>query len=603
MPARLDEVVDKRFDFVIVGGGTAGLCLAARLTEDPNISVCVLEAGAAHLNDPDLIRPASFGTHFGQPHYDWCFRTTAQKHCNGNQFVWQRGKGLGGSSGINFLCWSKPPKEDVDDIERLGNPGWNWNNYQKYSHRTEKFVYPTAEFRKNHNLELDHWESGHEGSLLTAFPAKIPKIELEVQQSLLNLGLSVAHNPLGGDPCGIFFGPNTVDPKTHTRSYSTTAFYLPNIHRTNLTVLVHAHCHRIITDSMTQGVLAKATGVEFECEGRACVVHAVREVVLCAGALKSPQILELSGIGQREVLEKIGMRTVVELPSVGENVQEHVFTGIVYELKDDAAFETLDILRDPKVAAEHIELHTVGEGVYTLGIVGFAFAPLSTLSPSTAEHVYSAMKSKVERETARYDKPGMKEMIDIQLGRLDKGAPCCEIVTYPGCLGFPAPPKPGKKYISILVATNHNFSRGTIHCTSPDPKEDPAFDPHYFEEEIDLQTLVDTVKFVRTKLSKTAPFCDMIVEELNPGPEVQTDEDIGDWLKKFMMTTFHTVGSCSMLPKDKGGVVGPDLKVYGTENIRVVDLSVVPLHIAAHTQATAYAIAEQAADILKQSYA
>ncbi|KZT28136.1 GMC oxidoreductase [Neolentinus lepideus HHB14362 ss-1] len=602
MPAKLEEVADRSFDFVIVGGGTAGLCLAARLTEDPDVSVCVLEAGAANLNDPNLLRPASFGTHFGQPHYDWCFRTKAQKHCNGTQFLWQRGKGLGGSSGINFLCWSKPPKEDIDDIERLGNPGWNWENYQKYSHRTEKFVYPTPEFEKSNKMDLNHWRSGNEGPLLTAFPAKIPKAELEVQQTLLNLGLSVAHDPLGGDPHGVFFTPSTVDPKTHTRTYATTAFYLPNTHRPNLTVLVHAQGNRIIMDSEKPEHLARATGVEFECEERICVVNAKREVILCAGALKSPQLLELSGIGQTEVLEKIGVNPVVEISGVGENVQEHVFAGIVYELKDDAAFETLDILRDPKIAAQHIELHAVGQGVYTTGIVGFAFAPLSAYSRSAAENLYSAMKDKVDRETARYGKPGLKEMIDIQLERLERGAPSCEIISFPGFLGFPAPPKPGKKYISILVAMNHNFSRGTIHSTTRDPREDPEFDPHYFEEDIDFQTFLETVKFVRTKLGKTAPFCDMIAGELNPGPEVETDEDIADWLKSFMMTTYHTVGSCSMLPKDKGGVVDPDLKVYGTHNIRVVDLSIVPLHIAAHTQATAYAIAEKAADILKAAY-
>ncbi|KDQ60229.1 GMC oxidoreductase [Jaapia argillacea MUCL 33604] len=599
--AKLEDVADKSFDYVIVGGGTAGLCLAARLTEDPSISVVVLESGDANLNDPALLRPASYGAHFGNENYDWAFKTTAQVHCKGNQFLWQRGKGLGGSSAINFLCWTKPPADEIDDWERLGNPGWNWENYDKFSKRTEKFVYPTPEIQAKHNLKLSDWRCGSEGTLLTAFPAKIPAAELDLQQTLIKLGIPVAEAPLDGSPQGVYFAPNTLDPKTATRTYATTAFYLPNASRSNLNILVRAHASKLIT-SKSLGGSVTASGVQFFYGKKECVVKAKKEVLLCAGALKSPQILELSGIGSQSLLQRLRIPSEIDLPGVGENIQEHVFTGITFELKDDASFETLDILRDPKVATEHLELHAAGkgEGLFNMGIIGFAFASLNLLSDSASSiHHAAQILYSQKGQPKNAVEEGIKEQWKIQVERLEKGGPGCELISFPGFLSYPNPPQEGKKYISVLVAMNHFFSRGTIHSISKDAKIDPAFDPHYFEEEIDLKTFIESVKFVRNKVANTAPFKNLIVQEVNPGPAVESDEQIGDWLKKYMTTTYHTAGSCSMLPREKGGVVDPRLKVYGTSNVRVVDMSIVPLHFAAHTQATAYAIAEQAADIIQ----
>ncbi|KAI0353068.1 GMC oxidoreductase [Trametes cingulata] len=590
----LDRVKGNSFDYIVCGGGTAGLTLAARLTEDPKNTVLLLEAGEANLDDKALLMPASYASHFGNPKYTWNHETVKQKTTGDNSHMWQRGKGLGGSSGINFLCWIKPPAEDIDDFERLGNPGWNWKNYEKYIHRTEGFVPPSEDTIKNLGMNFDNWKFGTSGPLGIAYPKTIDPAERKVQETLVKAGIPQAARPMNGQTAGVYFAPNTYDPRTHTRTYSTTAFYLPNKDRPNFHVLVSAHVNRILPASDDDAEFT-AEAVEFEYQGQVYTVHAKKEVILSAGALKSPQLLELSGIGNPNVLRKIGIPTKVDLPGVGSNVQEHMIVAVSFELRDDVQFDTLDLLADEAVMQKHIELHSTGTGIFTTGIIGFAFATLKQISPR-ADEIIKAAEEKIMKNANNYP-PGLLEQYKISLERLKNGAGC-EFITFPGMCSRPNPPEKGKRYVSFYVALNHTFSRGTIHAVSKDPATDPEFDPHYFEEEVDLQVWVEMVKFVRN-LRNIAPLKDMTTKELNPGPEVQTDEEIVAWIKKIMTTTWHTASSCSMLPKANGGVVDPQLKVYGTKNLRVVDLSVVPLHVAAHPQATVYAIAEQAADIIQ----
>ncbi|KIP10401.1 hypothetical protein PHLGIDRAFT_240805 [Phlebiopsis gigantea 11061_1 CR5-6] len=596
-----ESVQNAFFDYVVVGGGTAGLTLAARLTEDPHVNVVVLEAGEANIDDPQLLRPAIFGSHLGNKTYAWDHQTTAQEHVNGRQSGWHRGKGLGGSSGINFLCYTKPPARDIDDFEKLGNPGWNWKTLEPYFGRAEGFVEPSAEYKKKTGVKSESWNVGRQGPLKITFPATIADAEVKIQQAFLNSGLPPATQPLGGEPKGVSFLPCTYDPENHKRSYSTTAYYLPNKDRPNFKVVVGAHANRVVTETARDGGIT-AVGVEFsdESSGNTYTINAKREVALCAGALKTPQILELSGFGQKEVLDKIGVPVKVELPGVGENAQDHTFLGLSWELKDDVPFDTLDLLRDPVVAAKHLELHEAGSGLHTTGIVGFSWCSLDMFAP---EGRHAQIFQKMQDAVAALDgtHPGLKEQYELSLERfrLDKpGSPGSEFISFPGFLSGPNPPVPGKRYATILVAMNHGWSRGTIHSTSADPTKEPEFDARYFEQSLDLDIHVEMVKFAR-RVANTAPLKDMVVKEVNPGPEVQTDEQWAEWLKGNFGTTWHTAGSCSMLPREKGGVVDPELKVYGTNNLRVTDLSVVPLHFGSHPQSVVYAIAERAADIIK----
>ncbi|RDB15490.1 Glucose oxidase [Hypsizygus marmoreus] len=594
----IDTVSDKSFDYVILGGGTAGLVLAARLTEDPETSVLVLEAGPANLNDNLLLRPAQFGLQFGKPEYDWAFQTKPQKHMNGTQLVWRSGRGLGGGSGINLMCWTKPPSGDIDDLERLGNPGWNWKNYEKYANKAEKFVPLPKDSR---GLNVENWNVGTDGPLVTAHTKTYLDIEVKALETFVNLGIPPASAPLSGDPNGVFFIPNTIDSKTFTRTYSTTAYFVPNADRPNLSVLVNANANKLVFDEKsTDGLLA--TGAEFEYEGKVHVAHAKKDVIVSAGTLKTPQILELSGIGSKEVLDAIDIPVKVELPGVGENLQEHTNLGVSFEVPDDFVGDTFDVLRNPEVAAKQVALHATGSGVHTMGITLLSFNPLQRLS-DRADAIHHATKEKITQNADKYS-PGRLELLKLQLERLQRQSPGCETILVPGFRSAPKPPVPGKRYITFVAASNHPFSRGTVHAVSADPRVNPEFDPHYFEEDIDLQTLLEMIKFIR-KIPETSPFKEALgtpIKEYNPGPEIQTDEQIIAWLKKCLGSTFHPAGTSAMLPREKGGVVNPELKVYGTKNVRVVDLSILPLHFASHSQSSVYAIAEQAADIIKGKF-
>ncbi|TBU46723.1 GMC oxidoreductase [Dichomitus squalens] len=584
----LDQVSGKSFDYVIVGGGTAGLVLAARLSEDPSKSVLVLEAGGAHLDDPMTYLPASYGKYFGNKEYDWAFMTVPQKHAENTSFYWPRGKGLGGSSAANFYLWTRPEVEDINAWERLGNPGWNWENFLKYSIKCEKFIPPSAEVAQSERLTYDAKVHGTDGPIVLGWPNLRPGWDVALQDTLESLGVPRLVEPQGGDRVGFGMDLATVDPRTNRR-VSSVAYLEQAGSRPNLKILVNAPVARILS---APGEGFTANGVQFLFDGQThnALTTASGEVILSAGALKSPQILELSGIGDSKVLGALGIETKVDLPAVGTNVQDHLFAGVAYELKEPEKYNTIDPLLDPTFAEEQLKLYAEGKGLLTLGIVGIGMAPLKALSDRYAEIEGNAPTGG--------DFPGLAEQRVEQIARLKEGAANAEFVTIPGFYSFPNPPAPGKKHVSLCTTLNRPFSRGTIHAASLDPLDPPAIDPHYFEEDIDRLTYIEQVKFVR-KVAQTEPFKSILGREVNPGPDVQSDEDISLWLKKYLTTVHHTSSSCSMLPKDKGGVVDPELKVYGTKGLRVVDLSVVPLIPSAHPQSIVYAIAEQAADIIK----
>ncbi|KAF9073604.1 GMC oxidoreductase [Rhodocollybia butyracea] len=612
----LNLVANQTFDYIIIGGGTAGLTLASRLSENPAWSILVLEAGNSHLdlNDHPLItRPGQFGMQINNPEYDWAFTTVPQKFCNDKEYLWSRGKGLGGSSAMNFSFWTLPPKEDIDNWEKLGNPGWNHKNYQKYSIRPVTYTPLDPSLNPSVPAEAFRvWNDANTrggGSLHITHPRRILDVDIKMNQAsvtLLNMGFKRSRAPYEGDTEGTYLGLNTVHPTLHSRAFAFTAVQACALQRPNLFILTGAEASRILSlNSSESDNDLEATGVEFSYNATTANdhkfyhAHVRREVILSAGSLKSPQILELSGIGRPDVLSKIGVEVKVPLDGVGENVQEH----LIFELRDDYSEDTYDLLRDDIEREKHIKLYSEGQGIYATGVVNVAFMPLKRITPDAAM-LYAAEEARVRQDIkgGKYP-PGLAEQYELQLQYDHADALDCELVSLSGVLSGSNLPRPGKKYYTVIAISNHNFSRGTVHSTSNDPREFPAMDPHYFEHDIDLQIFIEQFKYVR-EIGKTAPLKDIISDdpatrELNPGPEVQTNEQITNWLKQSCGTAWHTIGSLSMLPKDKNGVVDPKLKVYGTKNIRVVDLSVVPLQFAAHTQATAYIIAEMAADIIK----
>ncbi|KAJ8508967.1 hypothetical protein ONZ45_g8799 [Pleurotus djamor] len=525
-----EDVAGQTFDYIIAGGGTAGLVVAARLSEDPTVTVLVIEAGPANLNDEMIRIPAQYGAHFGKPSYDWNLET--------------------------------------------GNPGWNWSNYSHYLNKAENYVPLPCEELSSRGICPEEWKTSGNGPLSVGHSHTILDIELKAARSLESLGVKPASNP----PDGFAYLPNTVNPLTNERTYSAAAYYEPNKHRPNLQVLVEANVNRIISQDGKNGEI-RATGVEITVKGCKYVVLVGLEVIVCAGATKSPQILELSGIGKKDILDSIGVPLKVNLPGVGENLQEVGSS----EISDAVPGDTFDLLSDPAEVEKNLALRLEGKGLCTMSFSGFSFNPLSRLSDR-----HEAIQESIE-----------KLVLDTTSAN-------------PGI----HPPCPGKRYFTFLAASNYLFSRGNIHAVSNDPAKSPAIDPRYFSNEIDLNVFLEIIKFIR-RLAATPPFSDILAEgssELNPGRSVASDEDLIIWLKKHMASTFHPAGTCGMRPREDDGVVDPQLRVYGTENIRVVDMSIIPLHFCCHPQgelafshnfnvlinttpsATVYALAEQAVD-------
>ncbi|KAF9556900.1 GMC oxidoreductase [Agrocybe pediades] len=506
----------------------------------------------------------------------------------------------GGTSANNFYLWSKPPAQDVDAIEKLGNPGWNWAQYQKYSMKVETFHPPAEEQTRAYPHTFNPAYRGTEGPVQMTIPPHAHTIDKLVQAAMVKNGLQVIDDPYGGNVTGTWIASSNIDPKTWTRSYAANVYLAPNIARDNLYVLTDALVSRILLKDVIGSEVKMATGVEFIHNSRKYTVKVRKEVILSAGTVKSPQILEMSGIGRPEVLHKLGIETQVDLPGVGENVQEHVGFDMVYELDPNGGHETLALLADPAYAQKSKELHAQGKGLNRLGLTSVSCFPHSIMGEDEARAHIKQVEAEVQEQCKAGDLPaGLLDQLKHHITALkDEAIPDCEIIIFPGVFSQNMKPDPAKSYITVAPFQNHPLSRGTIHAETMDPFAPPKIDPNYFEYRSDFNIQIQYFKFVR-QLCDTEPLKSDIVQELDPGLGCKSDADIEDFIRNNAFGIFHAIGSCSMLPREKQGVVDPTLKVYGTSNLRVADISILPIHIAAHTQATAYMIGEKAADLIK----
>ncbi|KAJ7784188.1 GMC oxidoreductase [Mycena metata] len=593
------DLFPKSYDYVIVGGGLAGLTLANRLTEDPTKQVLVLEAGEPHLNDSLIDIPGFLGSTVGNASYDWLFKTVPQAHANNNTYLWNRGKALGGSTAINFMAFTRPAKNEIDAIGALGNPGWTGENLFKYMRKAEMFTRPDPVYAAANNLTFIPAAHGTTGPLHNSFSKVISDAQKPWLPGLESLGVKQIEDALAGENVGAWMAPATIDGVSSTRSYAASAYYVPVSNRSNLVVLTGAEATRIVSTETEEG-LVRATGVQFSVDGqpRSIPVKLGGEVIVSAGTIKTPQFLELSGIGNPQILDGLGIGTKVNLPGVGEGVIDQYFFGVSFELKNDSII-TLDDLRDPSFLADALAEYEANKtGIMTIGVTGFALLPLRALvGPAEAKSLIDAQAAKI---AAGNYSAAQKEKWDVIIQGLREPAKrgYVEIVAFPGFFTTASAPQEGKKYLTFTGALHFPFSTGSIHVASANPTAQPAINPHYFEQDFDLQSLVSTLKFLR-KLGDTGGFKDLFVSEADPGAGVQTDQEIIDYIINHGSPEYHTVGSAAMLPREKGGVVSPEFKVYGTSNIRVVDYSILPIQISAHPMSTLYGIAEKAADIIR----
>ncbi|KAI1266507.1 glucose-methanol-choline oxidoreductase-like protein [Xylariaceae sp. FL1019] len=594
------------FDFIIVGGGTAGLVLASRLSEIVEFSVLVLEAGEDRSDDPRVITPALFPTLMGSD-ADWNTVTAPQTALQGRTIAIPHGRVLGGSSAINGQAFVASSKACIDAWGNLGNAGWSWEALAPYFKKCHSLTVPKDDALSAHlSLKyIDADASGKSGPIRASFPDAIdnplPKAWVETLESL---GHTATGDPFSGQFVGAFTNAATIDPDTRQRSFAASAYLKPVRSRSGLRVITGAHVTRVLFQKVQSSVTAAR--VEYVQNGATKTAHARKEVILCAGALQSPKILELSGIGDSDLLSALSIPLVVANRFVGENLQDHPMCGLSFEVEDDV--ETIDDLlrQDPAAMKTCIEQYAESKsgplaagGIFSYALLGLKRSGIELDIP----------------EDGFQDTHPIKEAQRKYFHRLleDAGESTAGFFTYAAQGNFGSSSGsslmqsgflPGK-YYSVAVCLLQPLSRGCVHIRSADPFDPARVDPRYLIHPTDLEVFARHMTYISTIVA-TAPLSNLL--KANGRRNASAPKDISDlqsmkeYVKKNTLSSWHPTSTCAMLPLDKGGVVDERLVVHGTCNLRVVDASVFPLTTRGNPMATVYAVAEMAADLIKQDW-
>ncbi|TFY83215.1 hypothetical protein EWM64_g799 [Hericium alpestre] len=497
----------------------------------------------------------------------------------------------GGSSLLNFLVNARASKADLDALSTLGNEGWNWETLLPYTKKSETLV-PLMDEALTQSYSLpDPQIHGLNGPIKKCYPVWCDPFHFSVIKSFEALGVPWNKEPGRGSNIGSSTTLTTVDPDSATRSYSATGYYAPNVHRQNFLVITGAFVSKIVFED-AEGGLKRAVGVDFVHQGRPLKIRSLRkEVVLSAGAIQTPALLELSGVGNPQFLKKHDIPSLIDLPGAGENLQDHVLVWCNYEVKP--TLETLEVLLDPNALEEHMTLYKEKKGIIASSAVRtFSYLPASAfISPEQIKRWGSE-----QGEHDRAESLGIKKQHELIRSWIsDPQQATAEIISQPG--HFMWQPKPGKRYLSFAVSVTHPLSRGSVHIASANPTDSPAINPNYFSNPVDLEIVINAIKFV-TRVVETEPLKQDVLGHASPATDA-TDEELREYVRNTFGSSFHPLGTAAMLPREDGGVVDSKLKVYGTANLRVVDCSILPMEMSAHLQATVYTLAEKAADIIK----
>jgi choline dehydrogenase len=546
---------------------------------------------------------------YGNPDYDWIYTTTPQSNVNDRVIGHPRGKQLGGSSAINYLAFTHASQQNINDWGSLGNDGWSWDEIFPYYLKSENFTAPPASVTADLNISyVDSQFHGTEGQVHNGFPHPgfATPFDEAWPRTYDALGLGISSDPKDGLALGGYNILTNVDPDTNTRSYAATTYLKSAADRPNLKVFTGALVNKVLFD--TPGPVPAASGVSFTKDGSVYTVEAKEEVILSAGSYGSPQILELSGIGSEEVLSAAGIDVVLSNPHVGENLQDHCYMPLGFKVNPGIA--TLDDLVNETFFNEAYDQYlNDASGPLAQVALGGALLSAHQIIPDATE--YDSFKSEIDAMDFTSTTAGREEQYTIVKRNLfdPKEAIAQHMNTASGMnpefandtTKLFAPSIPGN-YFTILGVLEHPFSRGTVHINSSNAADYPLIDPHYLEHPADIKILSQIVLHIQNSLAVTAPLSDLLVDN---GTALQheythlTPDNVESEIKRLLQTEYHPVGTCSMLPKEKGGVVDSKLKVYGVEKLRIVDASVFPLLPRANMQSLVYAVAERAADWIK----